>query len=215
MCAIRTATSFARCIAAGEHQGVPVAARPFLSVVLISLYTGNACHFGPGRHFFANTRREGSGSQPFRARGLSAKFFAEFCRAGHGRRSLAMRSTIDFSQVQAHRCDVAKWQRKGCPAALLRTDSAKDIGLGVVLVLRCRRRGAAPRPAAGDAILLPDAGFVGEPDLYCISFAALLAGDPCQRGREFFLSMLRSHGFTQPALHCCFSSIFTRSAESI
>ena len=24
-------------------------------------------------------------------------------------------------------------------------------------------------------------------------------------------SMLRSHGFTQPALHCCFSSIFTHS----
>jgi hypothetical protein len=37
----------------------------------------------------------------------------------------------------------------------------------------------------GDAVLLADPGFVGEPDLYRVEAEALLARDACQRGGEF------------------------------
>jgi hypothetical protein len=43
-----------------------------------------------------------------------------------------------------------------------------------------------PRPAAGDAVLLADPGFVGEPDLYRVEAEALLARDACQRGGEVY-----------------------------
>ena len=46
-----------------------------------------------------------------------------------------------------------------------------------------------PRPAAGDAVLLTDAGFVGEPDLYRVDAEALLARNACQRGGEVFLNV--------------------------
>jgi hypothetical protein len=43
----------------------------------------------------------------------------------------------DFSQVQVHRRGIAKGQHQGRPLALLRADSAEDIGRGIALVLRC------------------------------------------------------------------------------
>jgi hypothetical protein len=43
-------------------------------------------------------------------------------------------------------------------------------------------------PPPGDAVLLADAGFVGEPNLYRVEADALLARDACQRGGKVFLN---------------------------
>jgi hypothetical protein len=94
----------------------------------------------------------------------------------------------DLGQVRVHRGGVAEGQHQGRALALLREDGAKDVGRGVALVLRRGRPGPAPCTAAGDAVLLADAGFVGEPDLYRVEADALLVRDACQRGGEVFLN---------------------------
>jgi hypothetical protein len=94
----------------------------------------------------------------------------------------------DLGEVQVHRRGVAQRQDQGGALAVLGTDGAKDVGRRIALILRCRGPGPAPRPAAGDAILLADAGFVGEPDLYRVAADALLARDARQRGGEVFLN---------------------------
>ena len=52
-----------------------------------------------------------------------------------------------------------------------------------------RRAGArtAPRPSAGDLVLLPDPGFVGEPDLYVVGINAFALRDFVQPLSEAFL----------------------------
>ncbi len=94
----------------------------------------------------------------------------------------------DLGQVQVHYDRVAEGQDQDCALALLRADGAEDVGRGVSLVLRRQRPSPAPCPAADDAVLLADAGFVGEPDLYLVEDDALLALDACQRGREVLLN---------------------------
>ena len=94
----------------------------------------------------------------------------------------------DLGQVQVHRHGVAEGQDQGRALAVLRADGTEDVDRGVSLILRCRGPGPATCPAAGDAVLLPDAGFVGEPDLYLVEAEALLARDACQRGGEVFLN---------------------------
>jgi hypothetical protein len=42
----------------------------------------------------------------------------------------------NFSQMQVHRCGVAEGQHQGRALALLRADSAEDVGRSVALVLR-------------------------------------------------------------------------------
>jgi len=91
--------------------------------------------------------------------------------------------------VQVHGGGVAEGQDQGRALAVLRADGAKDVGRGVALILRCRGPGATPCPAAGDAVLLADTGFVGEPDLYRLEAEALLARDARQRGGEVFLNV--------------------------
>ena len=95
----------------------------------------------------------------------------------------------DLGEVQGHRRGVAEGQDQSGALALARADGAKDVGRRVALVLRCYGPGPAPRPAAGDAVLLADAGFVGEPDLYRVAAEALFARDACQRGGEVFLNV--------------------------
>jgi len=95
----------------------------------------------------------------------------------------------DLGQVQVHRRGVAERQDQCRALAVLRADGAEDVGRGVALVLRCRGPGPAPCPAAGDAVLLADAGFIGEPYLYRVEAEALLARDACQRGGEVFLNV--------------------------
>ena len=70
----------------------------------------------------------------------------------------------------------------------MRADGAEDIGGGVALILRRRRPGAAPCPAASDLVLLAYTSFIGEPDFYLVEAEALLARDACQRGGEVFLN---------------------------
>ena len=89
--------------------------------------------------------------------------------------------------MQVHPCGVAEGQDQRRALAIARTDGAEDVGGRIALVLRRRGAGAAPCPAAGDAVLLADASLVGEPDLYRIETKALLARDACQRGGEVFL----------------------------
>src|SRR6204780_2521639 len=72
----------------------------------------------------------------------------------------------DFGQVQVHGLRVASGHDQGCTLSVLGADRAEDISRGGSLVLRRARTRAALGPAAGDLVLLADAGLVGEPDLY-------------------------------------------------
>ena len=95
----------------------------------------------------------------------------------------------DFGQVQVHRRGVAQRQDQRGALALVRADGAEDVGRRVALVLQRRGPGSAPRPAAGDAVFLTDAGLVGEPDLYRVEAEALPVRNACQRGGEVFLNV--------------------------
>ena len=93
----------------------------------------------------------------------------------------------DFGQMQVHRFGVASGQDEGCAFAVLRADRAEDISRGGSLIFGCAWTRAAPGPAAGDLVLLADASFIGEPDLYGAGLDALLAPDLVQARRETFL----------------------------
>ena len=93
----------------------------------------------------------------------------------------------DFSQMQGHRLRVAAGQYKPGALALLGADRAEDIGRGRALIFRRRRARSALGPAARDLVLLPNAGFVAEPDLYVASFDASLLRDLLQACGEVFL----------------------------
>ena len=102
-----------------------------------------------------------------------------------------MRAWRDLSchlcQVQVHRCCIASRQDESRTFALLGADRTEDIGRGGALVLRRRRPRAALGPSARDLVLLPDPGFVAEPNLYCGRSDALGPRDFVQDGRELFL----------------------------
>src|SRR3984957_12501545 len=75
--------------------------------------------------------------------------------------------------------------------SVLGADRAEDISRGGSLVRRRARTRAALGPAAGDLVLLADAGLVGEPDLYGGGLDALLAPDLVQaRGKAFLKSSI-------------------------
>ena len=76
---------------------------------------------------------------------------------------------------------------QGGALALLRADGAEDAGRRGALVLRRHGPCAAPRPAAGDLVLLACAGLVGEPDFPRIEADFLVLRDACQRGGKVFL----------------------------
>lgn len=93
----------------------------------------------------------------------------------------------DGGEVQVHCRDIAPGQDQPDRLALLGADGAEDIGRGRALVARSGRAGSTPGPAAGDLVLLPDAGFVAEPDLYVTGRDALVLRDRVQTGGELFL----------------------------
>src|SRR6202167_2001519 len=64
----------------------------------------------------------------------------------------------DFGQMQVHRLRVASGQDEGCTLSVLGADRAEDISRGGSLVRRRARTRAALGPAAGDLVLLADAG---------------------------------------------------------
>ena len=93
----------------------------------------------------------------------------------------------DLGQMQVHARGSAEGQDQRCAGSLARADGAEDVGGRITQILRSRRPGAAPCPAASDLVLLADPGLIGEPDLYRIAADALVLGDACQRGGEVFL----------------------------
>src|SRR5262245_66620510 len=76
---------------------------------------------------------------------------------------------------------------QGCTLALRRADCTEDVGGSGPLVPRCAWTGAALGPAAGDLVLLADAGLVGEPDFYRVAVKRLLARNCLQARGEVFL----------------------------
>src|SRR6266436_4900910 len=71
--------------------------------------------------------------------------------------------------------------------AVLGADGAEDIGRGGTLIVRCRGSRAAPGPASGDLVLLPDPGLVGRPDLYRGRIDLLVARELVHNCGEAFL----------------------------
>ena len=106
---------------------------------------------------------------------------------GHGERYLG--------EMQRHGLGIAKRQDQPGALAKLRANRAEDVGRLGPLVLRRRRAGSSSGPAPRDLVLLADAGFVLEPDLYG---RALREGgaDRCQLGSEApFLKASRACSF--------------------
>jgi hypothetical protein len=93
----------------------------------------------------------------------------------------------DFGQMQRHRSGVAAWQDEAGSAPLGRADRAEDIGRAGALIVRRRGPRAAPRPAAGDLVLLADPCLVLEPDFYRLA-CRVARGDLLEAGREVFLN---------------------------
>jgi hypothetical protein len=93
----------------------------------------------------------------------------------------------DFGQMQVHRFGVASGQDEGCAFAVLGADRAENISRGGSLIFGSAWTRAAPGPAPGDLVLLANASFIGEPDLYGAGLDALLAPDLVQARRETFL----------------------------
>ena len=89
----------------------------------------------------------------------------------------------DFIEMQLHRLGVALGQDQADRLAFFRAD---DVGRGGALVARRRGPRSTLGPAAGDLVLLSDAGFVGEPDFYIVWLDALFVRDFLQASRETF-----------------------------
>jgi hypothetical protein len=95
-------------------------------------------------------------------------------------------SLSDLRQMQGHRCGIAPWQDERSTFALSWADGTEDVGRSGPLIRGRRWSCAAPGPATGDLVLLPNPGFVSEPDLYRGGLDALLLCDLCQDGGETY-----------------------------
>ena len=93
----------------------------------------------------------------------------------------------DLGKMQVHRLAVAGRQDQGRALALLGADRAEDVGGGSPLVAWRAGASATLGPAAGDFVLLTDAGLIGEPYLYRVAVDALRARDRFQTRGEAFL----------------------------
>jgi hypothetical protein len=93
----------------------------------------------------------------------------------------------DFGQVQVHRLDVAEGKDECRALALFGADGAEDVGRGGALIVWGRRPCAAFGPTPRDLVLLANARFVCEPNLYCGRIEVLRARDLVQKGWEVFL----------------------------
>ena len=93
----------------------------------------------------------------------------------------------DLGEMQVHRLHIAGGQDQGGALALLRADGTEDVGRGGALIAGSARAGAALGPSARDLVLLADARFVLEPNLYCLDIDGLFARDFIQARGEVFL----------------------------
>ena len=92
----------------------------------------------------------------------------------------------DLLQVERHGLGGAAGEDEPGRLPVGWADGAEDVGRLRALVARGGRTCSAPGPTAGDLVLLPDPGFIAEPDLYRLA-AGLGRGDLVQAGREGFL----------------------------
>src|ERR1700722_15785773 len=93
----------------------------------------------------------------------------------------------DFRQMQVHRLGIAGRQDQGDSLSLLRADGSEDVGRGGALIPRSARASAALGPPAGDLVLLADARFICEPNLYFRNIDRLFERDFIQVRWEVFL----------------------------
>jgi len=89
--------------------------------------------------------------------------------------------------VERHGLGITAGQHQARALALARADGAEDVGRSGTLIVRRPWPGAAPGPPAGDLVLLPDAGFILEPEFYVLALS-LMPCDLCQLGGEVFLN---------------------------
>jgi hypothetical protein len=99
----------------------------------------------------------------------------------------------DFREMQRHGSGVAERQDEAGCGAPGRTDRTEDVGRARPLIVRRRWPCAAPRPSAGDLVLLPDSGFVLEPYLYRLA-SRLSFRDLVQARGEVFLNVSSALG---------------------
>ena len=92
-----------------------------------------------------------------------------------------------FGQMQVHRFGVAEGQDQSRALSLLRADGSEDVGRGGALIPRSARASAALGPPAGDLVLLTNARFIREPNLYFFDIDCLFARDFIQARWEVFL----------------------------
>jgi len=93
----------------------------------------------------------------------------------------------DFGQMQVHRFGVAGREDQSRALSLLRADGAEDVGRGGALIPRSAWASAALGPPAGDLVLLTNARFIREPNLYFPNIDCLFARDFIQARWELFL----------------------------
>ena len=97
----------------------------------------------------------------------------------------------DLHEMQVHRLGIAGRQDQSCALALFRANGTEDVGGSGSLIAGRTGTRAAFRPAAGDLVLLTDAGLVGEPDFYLVAVKRLLARNGLQaRGKAFLKSSI-------------------------
>lgn len=89
-------------------------------------------------------------------------------------------SLADLGEVEVHREGIAPGQYQPGAGAARRADRAKDVGPFRALIMRRAGACAAPGPAPGNLVLLPDARLVLEPDFQCYARADLFP-DTLQR----------------------------------
>ena len=93
----------------------------------------------------------------------------------------------DFGQMQVHRFGVTGGQDQGRALSLLRADGSEDVGRGGALIPWSAWASAALGPPAGDLVLLTNARFIGEPNLYFPDIDRFFACDFIQARWELFL----------------------------
>jgi hypothetical protein len=93
----------------------------------------------------------------------------------------------DFREVQIHRFGIAEGQDQSRALALFRADGSEDVGRCGALIPRRARAGAALRPPAGDLVLLANARFIREPNLYFPDVDCFFERDFIQARWELFL----------------------------
>src|SRR5262245_10190443 len=106
------------------------------------------------------------------------------CQPAWSTRRMAWAAGATVAAISARCKFIASVLQAG---TLLRTDCTEDVGGSGPLVPRCTWTGAALGPAAGDLVLLADAGLVGEPDFYRVAVKRLLARNCLQARGEVFL----------------------------